>query len=124
MAKFIWVDSNSLVQYVSDTRPTIAGGNLWIEVPEDAVAERWYYDKETSTVHQYRPYTIGEIREMRDAKLTECDWMVAEDSPYQAADQSSNLTAIKTYRQALRDFPDESISYNENNLNWPTLTLS
>ena len=50
--------------------------------------------------------------------------MVLEDSPYKATGQESNLAAIKTYRQELRDFPDESKSYDENNINWPTLTLS
>ena len=124
MAKFIYVNSNSRVQYVEDSRPTIAGGDKWIEVSNDSVAEHWYYDANTQTVSQYEPYTIAQVRAMRNVKLSESDWMVMEDSPYQESDQSSNLMAIKTYRQALRDFPDESATYNENNINWPTLTLS
>jgi hypothetical protein len=124
MSKFVFIDDQSRVQYVEDTRPNIASGPLYVEVSNDLVAEHWYFDKETSTVYEYRPYTIDEVRDMRDVKLTECDWMVLEDSPYQAPDQSTNLAAIKTYRQALRDFPDPSVSYNENNINWPTLTLS
>jgi|TARA_Y100000114_G_C11619824_1_gene259136 AAA15 family ATPase/GTPase len=124
MAKFIYVNSKSRVQYVEDSRPTIAGGEAWIEVSNDSVAENWYYDADTQTVSQYQPYNIAQVRGMRNAKLSESDWMVMEDSPYQASDQSSNLTAIKTYRQQLRDFPDESATYNENNINWPTLTLT
>ena len=50
--------------------------------------------------------------------------MVLEDSPYKATGQESNLAKIKTYRQELRDFPNDSTEYNENNLVWPTLTLS
>ena len=61
---------------------------------------------------------------MRNQKLTNTDWMVLEDSPYQESSQSSNWTAIKTYRQSLRDFPNPSTSYNEDNTVWPTLTLS
>lgn len=124
MAKFILLDSNDRVLYVEDSRPTIAGAEDWIEVSNDSVASNWYYDRETSTLSQYKPLDIFEVRKMRDEKLTACDWMVLEDSPYQASDQSSNLATIKTYRQQLRDFPDESATYNENNINWPTLTLS
>jgi hypothetical protein len=123
MSKFIYVTENR-VRLVSDTRPDTAIGTQYIEVQNDSVAENWYYDTETSTLSQYKPYTIDEVRLMRDQLLSVCDWMVLEDSPYQAADQSANLAAIKTYRQSLRDFPDENVSYDENNINWPTLTLS
>ena len=125
MSKFIYVEADeNRVKYVEDTRPTIAIGPLFIEVSNDSVAEGWFYDRETGEVFEYEPYSISKVRQMRDEKLAVSDWMVLDDSPYQAADQSSNLTAIKTYRQALRDFPDESATYNENNINWPTLTLS
>jgi len=124
MAKFILIDSNNRVSQIEDTRPTSAMGTKYIEVSNDSVAYNWYYDVSSSTLYQYKPLSIDEVRQMRNDRLAECDWMVMEDSPYQAADQSSNLTAIKTYRQALRDYPDESVTYNENNLSFPTLTLS
>lgn len=124
MAKFIFITRENRVQYVADSRPTIAGGQDWIEVANDSVAERWFYEAETGNVYEYEPYHVDYVRKLRDAKLTECDWMVLEDSPYKAVGQETNLAAIKTYRQALRDFPDESASYNENNITWPTLTLS
>lgn len=124
MAKFVLVNDDSRVQYVKDSRPTIAGGEDYIEVSNDSVAEHWYYDAETGQVHEYQPYHVDYVRILRNAKLSECDWMVAEDSPYKASGQESNLAAIKTYRQSLRDFPDDSATYNENNINWPTLTLS
>lgn len=124
MAKFIFLNNEGRVQYVENTRPTTANGSEFIEVSNDSVAENWFYDIETSTLYQYKPYSIDEVRRMRDQKLAESDWMVLEDSPYQAADQSSNLTTIKTYRQSLRDFPDSDVSYDENNINWPSLTLS
>lgn len=125
MSKFIFVEvDENRVKYVENTRPTTALGNLFIEVSNDSVAEGWFYDRDAEDVFEYEPYNIAQVRAMRDVKLSESDWMVMEDSPYQASDQSSNLTAIKTYRQALRDFPDESATYNENNINWPTLTLT
>ena len=125
MSKFIYVEADeNKVKYVEDTRPTNALGPLYIEVSNDSVAEHWFYNRETGEVSEYEPYTVGQVRQMRDEKLTVSDWMVLEDSPYKATGQESNLAAIKTYRQELRDFPDESKSYNENNINWPTLTLS
>tara|TARA_R100001129_G_scaffold162947_1_gene128362 strand:+ start:2299 stop:2676 length:378 start_codon:yes stop_codon:yes gene_type:complete len=125
MSKFIYVEADeNKVKYVEDTRPTNALGPLYIEVSNDSVAEHWFYNRETGEVSEYEPYTVGQVRQMRDEKLTVSDWMVLEDSPYKATGQESNLAAIKTYRQELRDFPDESKSYDENNINWPTLTLS
>lgn len=124
MAKFITLKDYDRVQYVEDSRPTFAGGDSYIEVSNDSVAENWWYDHETGNVHEYEIYHVNYVRKLRDQKLTECDWMVLEDSPYKASGQESNLAAIKTYRQALRDFPDESASYKENNITWPTLTLS
>jgi hypothetical protein len=125
MSKFIYVEVDEYrVKYVEDTRPANALGPLYIEVSNDSVAEHWFYNRETGEVSEYEPYTVGQVRQMRDEKLTVSDWMVLEDSPYKATGQESNLAAIKTYRQELRDFPDESKSYDENNINWPTLTLS
>ena len=125
MSKFIYVEVDEYrVKYVEDTRPTNALGPLYIEVSNDSVAEHWFYNRETGEVSQYEPYSIAQVRQMRDEKLTVSDWMVLEDSPYKATGQESNLANIKTYRQELRDFPNESTSYNENNINWPTLTLS
>jgi hypothetical protein len=124
MAKFITLKDGDRVQYVEDSRPTIAGGDAYIEVTNDSVAENWWYDHATGNVHEFQPYDVDYVRILRNAKLSECDWMVVEDSPYKASGQESNLAAIKTYRQALRDFPDDSATYNENNITWPTLTLS
>lgn len=124
MAKFILVDKDNRVMYVEDTRPNTASGPNYVEITNDSVQEGWYYNPDDSSVVQYRPFTLEQVREMRNQLLIDSDWMVLEDSPYQAADQSSNLTTIKTYRQSLRDFPDSDVSYDENNINWPSLTLS
>jgi hypothetical protein len=41
------------------------------------------------------------IREERNARLRECDWVLIEDSPK----SSDEKKLWKTYRQALRDLP-------------------
>lgn len=53
----------------------------------------------------------AEIRTERDAKLTESDWTQVSDAPVDQA-------AWATYRQALRDIPDQAGFPNE--VNWPT----
>ena len=125
MAKFIFIEpGENRVKYVEDSRPTTAFGPSYIEVSDDNVAAGWWYDHDSDTLSQYRPISVVEVRIDRDALLTSCDWMVLEDSPYKATGQESNLAKIKTYRQELRDFPNDSTEYNENNFVWPTLTLS
>jgi nitrogen fixation protein len=53
----------------------------------------------------------AKIRTERDAKLTESDWTQVADAPVDQA-------AWATYRQALRDIPDQAGF--PNNINWPT----
>ena len=53
----------------------------------------------------------AEIRTERDAKLTESDWTQVVDAP---VDQ----VAWATYRQALRDIPEQAGF--PNTINWPT----
>lgn len=117
MSKFILIDENNRVSHVEDTRPVDA--LTWVEVSNDDVQPTWWVDPSDGTIHQYRKIDIEEVRKMRDIALQTTDWMVLEDSPYQAPDQASNLATIKEYRQTLRDLPDPNTSYNENNLNFP-----
>ena len=53
----------------------------------------------------------AKIRTERDAKLTESDWTQVADAPVDQA-------AWATYRQALRDIPDQAGF--PNNINWLT----
>jgi hypothetical protein len=53
----------------------------------------------------------AEIRTERDTKLTESDWTQVADVPVDQA-------AWATYRQALRDIPDQAGF--PNTINWPT----
>jgi hypothetical protein len=121
MSKFILIADNNRVSHVESSRPEDA--LPWIEVDNDLVQPNWWRDPNTLTLYEYRPYTIEEVREKRNYFLNKTDWMVLPDSPYQAADQSSNLQAIKDWRQSLRDFPDPNASYDENNLNIPLFPL-
>ena len=52
----------------------------------------------------------AEIRTERDVKLTESDWTQVVDAPVDQA-------AWATYRQSLRDIPDQAGFPNE--VNWP-----
>lgn len=45
----------------------------------------------------------AEIRKARNADLAACDYAVMTDSPLPVAD----LDAVKAYRQALRDLPEQ-----------------
>lgn len=49
------------------------------------------------------PETADEIRARRDRLLAATDWAVLPDSPLDA----QSLEAVKTYRQALRDVPQQ-----------------
>lgn len=53
------------------------------------------------------------IREERDAKLTESDWTQVVDAPV-------NQAAWATYRQALRDIPTHANFPNLTETDWPT----
>ena len=53
----------------------------------------------------------AEIRKERDSKLTSCDWTQVADAPVDQA-------AWATYRQSLRDIPDQTGF--PNTINWPT----
>lgn len=54
----------------------------------------------------------AEVRTERDAKLAATDWTQVADAPVDQA-------AWATYRQALRDIPEEQAGF-PNNINWPT----
>ena len=54
----------------------------------------------------------ADVRSERDARLAECDWTQANDSPLKAA------SAWTTYRQSLRDVPKQSGF--PHTVNWPT----
>ena len=58
--------------------------------------------------------TASGVRSTRDQKIAECDWTVLADSPL----TTSQKTAWKTYRQALRDIT--SGDDFPHNITWPS----
>jgi hypothetical protein len=57
----------------------------------------------------------SELRRIRNSKLTDCDWTQIPDAQLTGA----QVTAWQTYRQALRDIPENT---DEPSLvEWPTL---
>lgn len=64
-----------------------------------ALSEAWQGEVTVEEV----PETADEIRARRDRLLAATDWAVLPDSPLDA----QSLEAVKTYRQALRDVPQQ-----------------
>ena len=64
-----------------------------------ALSEAWQGEVTVEEV----PETADEIRARRDRLLAATDWAVLPDSPVDA----QSLDAVKTYRQALRDVPQQ-----------------
>lgn len=61
------------------------------------------------------PETADEIRARRDRLLAATDWAVLPDSPLDA----QSLDAVKTYRQALRDVPQQE--HFPGAITWPQM---
>jgi len=61
------------------------------------------------------PETADEIRARRDRLLAATDWAVLPDSPLDA----QLLEEVKTYRQALRDVPQQE--YFPGAITWPQM---
>ena len=61
------------------------------------------------------PLQASAVRAQRDQLLASTDWAVLPDSPL---DESSK-TSLKTYRQALRDVPQQEGF--PNNISWPNM---
>jgi len=58
---------------------------------------------------------MATVRSQRAQLLAACDWTQLTDSPL----TSDKKTAWATYRQALRDLPDQP-GFDPNNFTWPT----
>ena len=78
--------------------------HYFIECPDDNVAEGWWFNEATDTLHEEKVWTKDEARIKRDEDLGFTDFMLLEDSKYVTDPANAALLAnIKTYRQALRD---------------------
>ena len=76
------------------------------------VADNLVFDQARQDTHNTAilPLMSAEVRTERDAKLAETDWTQVADAPVDQA-------AWATYRQALRDIPDQAGFPTE--VNWP-----
>lgn len=124
MSKFIQVALDNRVVRIEDSLPD--DGFDWIEVQDDNVELFWHFikgeDGAPDTVEQFKTLHLEEVREIRNSKLLETDWMLLEDSKYKQVGQEENLANIKTYRQQLRDYPQNNSTVKENSV-WPELVL-
>jgi len=109
-----FLDLHSLVEV---TPVTITHPNDQVEnVDPYKDDDKWYTQKVTAYVEPTPEEPTDEqkwaaIRTQRYEKLRECDYVVLEDS------QVSNKDAWKTYRQALRDVPQNN--NDPSNITWP-----
>ena len=76
-----------------------------------AMSEAWQGEVTVEEV----PETADEIRARRDRLLAATDWAVLPDSPLDA----QSLEAVKTYRQALRDVPQQE--HFPGAITWPRM---
>lgn len=76
-----------------------------------AMSEAWQGEVTVEEV----PETADEIRARRDRLLAATDWAVLPDSPLDA----QSLEAVKTYRQALRDVPQQE--HFPGAITWPQM---
>ena len=76
-----------------------------------ALSEAWQGEVTVEKV----PETADEIRARRDRLLAATDWAVLPDSPLDA----QSLEAVKTYRQALRDVPQQE--HFPGAITWPRM---
>ena len=76
-----------------------------------ALSEAWQGEVTVEEV----PETADEIRARRDRLLAATDWAVLPDSPLDA----QSLEAVKTYRQALRDAPQQE--HFPGAITWPRM---
>ena len=60
------------------------------------------------------PQDASRVRLTRDIELKKCDWRVRQDSPL----SDSKVAEWKTFRQALRDIPNQAGF--PTNVTWPT----
>ena len=76
-----------------------------------ALSEAWQGEVTVEEV----PETADEIRARRDRLLAATDWAVLPDSPLDA----QSLEAVKTYRQAMRDVPQQE--HFPGAITWPRM---
>lgn len=76
-----------------------------------ALSEAWQGEVTVEEVAE----TADEIRARRDRLLAATDWAVLPDSPLDA----QSLEAVKTYRQALRDVPQQE--HFPGAITWPRM---
>ena len=82
-----------------------------IDMTDEEIAARQAEEKEWTDGAAAR--NLSSLREERNRKLAECDWLIVMHK-----EKGTNIpTAWKTYRQALRDITNDYTSLND--VVWP-----
>lgn len=109
------------VHRVEDALPSNpAEASHFTECPNDLVTVGWWVDPADDSLNAQKTWPIQEARDERNKLLANTDWMVLVDSPHYI--NSSDFTAIKIYRQALRDVPSNDPILDEHFPIFPNLS--
>ena len=76
----------------------------WCNANNAMIVDRGDYYEAVPIQEPLNEELARNVRSIRDAKLLVTDYLVASDYPI----SSENLTDVKTYRQALRDIPEQA----------------
>ena len=108
------------VNYGTEEQPDIqqifSGVSLgWSEANEELAKREAYNGEVTVVTMEDIPMTDKEARTQRDKLLADTDWTQVLDAPIDSATRE----AYRTYRQALRDIPEQE-GFPET-ITWPEL---
>jgi len=117
MAKYAKIE-NGIVVNISVCEADVAAERGPVLATDDAEIGGTYngstFARKVVTDDRTDAQKENDARSERDGWLRQSDWAVMPDSPL----SDSNKTAWQTYRQALRDVPDQAGF--PDNITWPT----
>mgnify|MGYP005989480327 CR=1 FL=1 len=117
MAKYAQIE-NGIVVNISVCESDVAAQRGLVLATDDAEIGGTYdgsiFSKKVITDDRTDAEKESDVREERNALLSQSDWTVMPDSPLSDSDKAS----WQTYRQALRDVPDQAGF--PDNITWPT----
>jgi hypothetical protein len=107
---FWWSDLENKTYKSIVLEPKILRDGVWIDNPYEMPTEKEVNDK-------IAEMDLNELREVRNQKLTETDWVVIKER--EEGGSVSNFADWKTYRQALRDITKTYKTLED--VKWPTV---
>ena len=99
------------IKIVHPTAITFRGDDAWDDDGNQITIDESAVTTKIAEIEAAQP--LNEVRMIRNAKLAETDWEIVMHK-----EKGTNIpTALKTYRQALRDITDDATSLDD--VTWP-----